>query len=283
MKKIKYSLDYLDFKMPIITENFSKLICGDLHGNFRKLLDFFILSEFLEINQEEYFKLIKQFDMKNFNLDVLETIRFRESSKELILLGDVFGDRNPEDCLKMQLIDKLNRTTNNKLTILYGNHDNAAFNILKGLSPDCTPCLSDFKKLHHFQKKSILNIFKTILNKNYSLVYLVDNIFLSHTPIRLDTLNKFNISSNGNIEEVVKNINIYFKDFLNGKNDKNDILNLLIWDRFNPLAEYISKEYNIEKQICGHDSFEEMHNVITLDNLNGKSSGLSDVEQLIIL
>lgn len=282
-----------------------KLVCGDLHGNFIKLLDYMIICNFININETIYLDIINEFttnifikpiksqlDMEKYKRysdekikNVLSKIKFNESSNELILLGDVFGDRNSEDLLKLELIKVLNKKTNNKLVITYGNHDNAALNILSNRDSDCCPCISDFLNLTKKDKKEIKKDFMDVVKQNFVMVKIIDNYFFSHTPIRLDVFNSFKDKNrdNYNFNQIVKDINKYFKQN-NDSDKKNQTFLYLIWDRYNKGNMYLKDEYEDIIQVCGHDTFKDDKNrLFSLNNLNGKASGIYNIETLLII
>lgn len=281
--------------------NNQKLICGDLHGNFIKLLDYLIICNFIEINEMQYIEIIHDFNNINFNRNIktsfeqdlyynhiqlktktiLAKINFKCSKNELILLGDVFGDRNEEDILKLALIKKLNTSTNNKLTILFGNHDNAAFNILNNLSADCLPCVSDFLFLNKLQKKELFNDFKEIIKKNYTLIKKLDNLILSHAPIRLDVFNCFK-TNDDNLHKICNNINGFFEKLSNFNLKEEQLFNYLIWDRYNAGNMYLKDKYIDILQICGHDTFiDDKNRLLSLNNMNGKIKNNFEIEYLL--
>lgn len=200
------------------------------------------------------------------------------------MLGDVFGDRNIEDLLKVEFIKLLNSKTNNHLTILYGNHDNAAFNILNNKNADCIPCVSDFLYLTKNQKSEYLIDFLNIVNKNYTLIKKVDNFILSHAPIRLDIFNYFKYNNENNISQICENINLLMKKHnesnLNPKEE--NIFNYFIWDRYSQENMYIKDDYKEILQICGHDTFtDSKHRLLSLNNVNGKIKTHFEYELLI--
>lgn len=284
---------------------FKALMAGDLHGSVVKLIDLFVLCDYIDLSKYNYKDIMSDINAllqigvwkynHNFHNKIIESIVFKSSSKELILLGDVFGDRNFEDRLKLDLITKLNQTTENKLVIMFGNHDFSAWQILNNISADCSPCESDFEYLKHYSndKKSYRQKFSD-LQLNFKLMYQYGDFLMSHAPIRLCLLNDFGNPKKMNISEIVDKCNDELFKALNddGSNlkDKYKTLNGLFWVRYNSdfehLAQHPENKKNKDfKYFCGHDSFRAIdeHKLFSLNNTNQKIPEEITTENLILI
>lgn len=286
--------------------DFKALIAGDLHGSVIKLIDFFILCEFIEINNSNQYKeILREINnlistgVYNYKYDIhnkiIDMITFKNSSKELILLGDVFGDRNFEDRLKLDLITKLNQTTNNKLTILFGNHDLSAWQILNNLDPDCSPCESDFEFVRSYSEEKMKYRQKfSDLQVNFKLIYQYGDFLMSHAPIRLKNFTDFNKVKDMSIDEILDKTNGKLYEMLDSDmlkhSEKDVMLNSLVWVRYNSDFEHMAQHPEAKKNknfkyLCGHDSFKanEEHNLITLNNTNRKMPEFVTEETLVMI
>lgn len=265
------------------------LIFGDLHGSFRKLINAFIMAGFLKMSDESYLELMEYFkEDDSLNIEIILNESWCQSDVKLVLLGDVFGDRNPEDILKLMTLKMLRvKQPKNDLSIMFGNHDSGGLNILRDEEIHYSPCNSDFSFLRYNQKEELLREYRKILIKYYNLAIVLDGkYFLSHAPIKSKFAKLFNFTS---IDEFVDYLNYLFrKEVFRGVHTNQDArLVEAIWMRYNPQANYLKALFpQLEAQICGHDSFDPIdeHNyLISLDNMNYKIIGRPDVERVICL
>lgn len=272
--------------------NQNLLIMGDMHGNIKKLVDALIFSGFIETNESKYLEFFKDLDfLENHNNIKFENyFDFKESKAELILLGDCFADRNFFDLIKLNLLTKID-DNKNKFTILFGNHDSAAFSLINKKKANCSPINKEFYKIHYNNKYNILKIRKDFLNlilNHYKLFYFLEDkkIFLSHAPINQNDFNSFiNFYEikNKSINEIVKFANDYFYDLIL-KNYHNDIfLESFVWNRFQGEDNHICCRNDINLQISGHDLFNQGKKIISLDNYNGKIKEQNFPENILAL
>lgn len=136
------------------------------------------------------------------------------------MLGDCFGDRNAFDLVKLNLLRKIN--IKNKYTILFGNHDNAAFSLINKKRANCSPVNQEFYKIQYNNKYKVSQIREDFLNlilNHYKLFYFLEDkkIFLSHAPINTTDFNyflDFYEINNKSIEEIVSFSNKNFIELI---------------------------------------------------------------------
>lgn len=287
----KYNIndDYNDLLMFQIPTMSKYIIFGDLHGNIKKLIDYLILSKYISFHSKDTYNnfFIDINSIEPFTINLKKYFNILKSNLKLILLGDCFGDRNKHEILKLIIFNKISKV--NDFNILYGNHDNAAYSLLNRRKANCVPTNQEFAKaFYKYDIKIIRNLFLNLINKHYKLCLLInDNIFLSHAPINLNSINSyidFFEIANENINDIVININQYLNEQLN-KGIINDTFLLdFIWGRYYGDSKYHLVNFkNIKTQICGHDTFNSNNEkLISLDNLNGKIKDFNETEKFII-
>ena len=127
---------------------------GDLHGSFLKLTETLVLAQLIRIPRN----LVKGFkesasqierlvaiDPKLESPDTKKSIKIYEAhllacidqfiwtgdKRQLILIGDVLGDRGPTDKLTLAIINKLRADNPERIISIASNHDNEALNMME--------------------------------------------------------------------------------------------------------------------------------------------------------
>lgn len=265
----KLLIDF-DFKNPLMPQPLSTtstgyLVVGDLHGNFQKLLHWFCLIGALEMSPE-YFALLVSNPKVHFN-NFHKEVTVKETPIELLLLGDIFADRNPYDFEKAKL---LYWCSNHgvKFEILLSNHDLAFFQYLEDGIMRCSPAhkehITDYlvHMVDHLQKH------------HYKLVRLDDTnkLFFSHAPMSVLTWE--NLIGVYPTEDDFEELNrATISDVFNGVYPT--VLQKAVWERkldwgWTNSTSIIENQLSGYLHISGHDTYEPTEYNLSLDNLCGK-------------
>lgn len=109
--------DAVDFEV-------TELTIGDLHGNALKLLHFLLIHDIIDISQENYYLFrdiyrkeaqagwmsteLDEHDLEQF-AKVLDSIKVKNTSILIRLIGDEFADRGANDYFVLKLLEKLHQ------------------------------------------------------------------------------------------------------------------------------------------------------------------------------
>lgn len=267
MQKLLINFDFKNPLMPqpLSTTSTGYLVVGDLHGNFQKLLHWFCLVGALEMSPEYFSRLVS--NPKIYLNDFHKEVTIKESPIELLLLGDIFADRNPYDFEKAKLL-YLCSNHGVKFEILLSNHDLAFFQYLDDGIMRCSPAhkerITDY----------LVHMVEHLQRNHYKMVRLDDTnkLFFSHAPMGVVTFDNLRevYSIKDNLDELNKET---IADVYNGIYPS-VLLNAVwerkadwVWDMGTSIPENKLLGY---VHISGHDTYEPNEYNLSLDNLCGK-------------
>lgn len=276
---------YCDYNDRLISQKSyhnATLVFGDLHGSWEKLIHHLVVSGMLLIDCFGYY-----FDIQR-NPKFLEYYMRRnlaylnpKSTNRLILLGDIFADRNPDDEYKLELLYQMSLAGCN-FTILMSNHDLAFYEYLTNGFTGVSPAY--LIEIKDDERKDINLYFWTLLKNNYKLFEYIesgdDKIFLSHAPVTIDTLvNKFAEHEFTSAKDIVDIGNKFFKENYESYARLNNIFDL-VWERTNDWWEPLTVNFkDINLQVFGHDTMADDVGYICLDNMFYKTPQLKYGEE----
>lgn len=276
---------YCDFKDELIpqhTYNNCTLVFGDLHGSWEKLIHHLVISGGLNI-----------YDIINYTYlqcnpwvlnDFIQSgkVHFNpKSTNRLILLGDIFADRNPDDEYKLELLYRMSLAGCN-FTILMSNHDLAFYEYLTNGFTGTSPAY--LMEITNENRKDVNLYFWMLLKNNYKLFEYIesgdDKIFLSHAPVTIDTLvNRFAEYEFTSAKDIVDIGNKFFKENYESYTKLNKIFDI-VWERTNDWWEPLTDNFqDINLHVFGHDTIVDDVGYICLDNMFCKIPQLKGGEE----
>lgn len=262
------------------------IIAGDLHGNIFKLIDLAIMAGYINISENNYSRLKNDIPLLKNKIKFEDYLIFNESKNQLIILGDCFVDRNKYDVLKLIFLNKLS-LYNNKFILLYGNHDHLAFELIKGKKIKMS-YNKEFSKIKYSQSiapTEIYSMFFNLIRNHYKLsnILNIENkvIFLSHAPVVECNVKKLIGNNYDTIFDIDKKLNILFNEnYMNLPDEIDEFIFNRICDKGYP-QDLLCFRGDVDLQISGHDTFKSTDKIISLDNLNGKTSRINFQEVIL--
>lgn len=280
MQKLLINFDFKNPLMPqpLSTNSTGYLVVGDLHGNFQKLLHWLCLIGALEMSPE-YFALLVSKPKVHFN-NFHKEVTVKDTPIELLLLGDIFADRNPYDFEKAKLLYWCSNHGVN-FEILLSNHDLAFFQYLEDGVMRCSPSYKE-----HITDY-LIHMVDYLKSKHCNMVRLdeVNKLFFSHAPMSALTWGIIGgvYPIGGDFEELnsaaIADINnsVYRLPLINA-----------VWER--KLDWEVKNSTSIPENqllgyvhISGHDTFEPTVYNLSLDNLCGKIPKSNEYTQEIVI
>lgn len=311
--QINYSIDiYYDNQLIqnpndqqiILIQKANTIVIGDLHGNINKAIEILILAKVitLEINSLKIFRNLfnsnrfENSDIISELIEIIKTIKIN-STKKIIFLGDILGDRVGNDILGLVFINHL-RTLELSVETLIGNHDHVCnfndvnqANFMKDYADSFFKALSIIEQNQnkYNNQYQVNNLLKNFISKS-KLIILEKNTLFIHGAIRkrnLITFQKLLVSLNilprdfvldaNSLPFLCDQINQFYINYRNNnlyQNKKYVIENCILKDThdFNQrefegflwvgehhyLKDYkLFLELGVETIIHGHDSFDK--------------------------
>lgn len=260
-------------------DNIDKVIVGDIHGNFHKLIDHFIRAGIITISKEHYKNLLKNPSNSIDEYIENEYLKINHGPK-LILLGDIFADRNPHDKAKLKLLNYLSNKGCN-FTIIYSNHDESFARLIIGKEMLCRPSNETSLEL------DTPLMYTLLFGKHYKFCELDNEHLFTHAPINYNDfeslVKQLNINSELSLIEKINEINKALQNSfeIESENaDKSDIeegldkFNQPVWKRlrdWEKTDKSIPEEFKLRKHISGHDMYKDTPFNTSLDNQCGKN------------
>lgn len=193
-----------------------RVTLGDLHGSFLKLVETLNNAKFVSISGDDMriftsvnLKLAKPlmhdpFLKKPENIKLVEQsltqleplikkMNWVDDSRQLVLIGDIVGDRGPLDIITLKVLKQLSKDKPDRIVTLFGNHDNAALDFI--INPnnldkiDTSPCDSLLSSNSFFtktnrNKQELLDDYTWFLSRSKLAFYDKETQTLfSHAPI----------------------------------------------------------------------------------------------------
>jgi hypothetical protein len=165
-------------------DQIKRVVVGDLHGNFHKLVDHFIRIGALTMDKKDYVQLIN--DPTCIDILIAEgKLKVNPNAPELTLLGDIFADRNKFDRAKLSLLSYLSEN-GVKYKIIHSNHDENFMYDLMGKEGAMKG-----KHAHKtFIETSTREKFNQIFRNHYQFAQVTDGCLFSHAPIHNNDFNQ---------------------------------------------------------------------------------------------